>query len=118
MTKEDIARTAYNVNRAYCESLGDFSFGPWDEAPEWQRITCIADVEFHLANPTALPSASHESWRDQKLLDGWSRGPVKNPERKEHPCMVPFHELPLAQQAKDYLFTAVVRSLKGFLEVQ
>ena len=117
VTREDIARTAYNVNRAYCQALGDNSFGPWEDAPEWQKNTCLLGVDFHLATPGATAAASHESWFAQKVADGWVWGPKKDPEKKEHPCMVPFDELPQEQQAKDYLFKAVVDSLRGFLEI-
>ena len=115
MTREDIAKVSYEVNRAYCESLGDHSFGPWEEAPEWQKIANRAGVAFHLCHPAALPSASHESWLEMKEKDGWVWGPRKDPEKKEHPCMVPFHRLPQDQQSKDFIFKAVVESLKGFL---
>lgn len=115
MTREDIAKTTYNVNRAYCESLGDFSFGPWEDAPEWQKEANRAGVNFHLCHPEAAASESHESWFAQKVADGWVWGPQKDPGKKEHPCMVPFHRLPQAQQAKDFLFKAVVESLRGLL---
>jgi hypothetical protein len=36
---------------------------------------------------------------------------VKNPDAKEHPCFVPYDELPAEQRTKDYLFQAVVRAL-------
>jgi len=35
----------------------------------------------------------------------------KNGNEKEHPCIVPFSELPKEQQAKDYLARAVVHAL-------
>lgn len=59
------------------------------------------------------PEASHISWMNQKVEEGWVYGPVKDPEAKQHPCMVPFDQLPREQQAKDYIFRAVVHSLKG-----
>ena len=55
------------------------------------------------------PSASHESWLAEKEATGWKYGPVKNPETKEHPCFVPYEQLPLEQKTKDYLFGAVAR---------
>jgi hypothetical protein len=106
-----IARACHEVNRAYCASLGDHSQPAWEDAPEWQRTSAIKGVEFTLANPEAGPSASHESWLAEKAADGWKYGPVKNPETKEHPCFVPYDELPVEQKAKDYLFQAVVRSM-------
>ena len=115
MTVDEIAKVTYQVNRAYCEALGDHSFGPWEEAPLWQKNANLEGVMFHLANPDAQASASHESWFAQKEADGWTYGPVKDPEKKLHPCMLPFDCLSRRQQAKDYIFKAVVESLKGFI---
>jgi len=50
-------------------------------------------VDLHLS-VNAGPEKSHESWMKVKEIDGWKWGPVKDPEKKEHPCMVPFSELP------------------------
>ncbi len=116
MTEEQIqtvARRAHQINRAYCAALGDHSQPEWDNAPEWQRSSAVNGVRFHLANPDAGPSGSHESWLKQKLEEGWKYGPVKNPDTKEHPCCVPYDELPPEQKAKDYLFVAVVRDAEG-----
>lgn len=111
MNKEQIARVCHEVNRAYCQSLGDNSQLPWESAPDWQKKSAILGVELHLADHDAGPAASHESWLKQKIADGWKYGPAKNPETKEHPCMVPFAGLPREQQAKDFLFRAVVLAL-------
>lgn len=111
MTPEAIARVCHEVNRAYCASLGDTSQASWEDAPEWQRKSAITGVEFTLANPNAKPSNSHESWLAEKERDGWKLGPVKDPIAKEHPCFVPYEQLPAEQKAKDYLFQAVVRAL-------
>jgi len=35
MSPEEIAKVAYQVNKAYCESLGDTSQVNWDDCPEW-----------------------------------------------------------------------------------
>ena len=111
ITPQDIARIAHEVNRAYCESLGDYSQLPWDEAPRWQRDSAVDGVEFHIRNPDAGPAASHTNWMKMKLDDGWTWGDKKNADLKQHPCMVPFTELPPEQQAKDFLFQAVVHSI-------
>jgi len=47
----------------------------------------------------------------QKLADGWTYGPTKNPDLKQHHCIVPFDKLPREQQAKDFLFRGVVHAL-------
>lgn len=118
MTKQEIAEIAHEINRAYCEALGDHSVPQWKDAPDWQKSSMINGVIFHFENPDAAPSDSHENWLKQKQEEGWKYGPVKNPETKEHPCFVPYEELPVQQKAKDYLFRQVVHSLKPFHEVE
>jgi hypothetical protein len=108
---EFIARICHETNRAYCQGIGDDSQLPWETAPEWQRSSAILGVQFHRDNPDAGDSASHDSWMAQKVQDGWVYGPVKDVARKEHPCMVPFTDLPVEQQKKDALFRAIVHAL-------
>lgn len=116
MTIEKIAQVAHEINRAFCNSIGDHSQPSWEEAPDWQKSSAINGVKFNLENPDAPPSASHESWLKQKEEEGWKYGAVKNPETKEHPCFVPYDELPTEQKSKDYLFKQVVASLKNDLD--
>lgn len=111
MTIDEIARMTHEVNRAYCQALGDNSQPAWEDAPDWQRESAIKGVHLHLAGDHG-PDASHAAWMAEKTATGWVYGPVKNPEAKEHPCMVPFAELPREQQAKDYIFRAVVHAAK------
>ncbi len=105
-----IARICHEVNRAFCEFHGDNSQVAWEDAPEWQRKSAIDGVVGMLQNPTRTPEEAFESWKRDKLADGWVYGPVKDAEKKEHPCIVPYHELPAEQRVKDYLFLAVIRS--------
>ncbi len=114
MSTADIAQVAHEINKAYCESIGDNSQPTWDDAPEWQRSSAVNGVKFHLDNPDAPPSASHESWLKQKEEEGWKYGEVKDPEKKEHPCFVPYDQLPVSQRSKDYLFKQVIHSLKKY----
>ena len=112
MDRTEIARVAHEINRAYCASLGDDSQPSWGNAPDWQKASALAGVDMHLANPDATPENSHESWLAQKTAEGWKYGPVKDAEKKEHPCFLPYSELPPEQKAKDYLFRAVVHAMK------
>ena len=108
-----IAMTAHEVNRAYCYALGDKSQVPWAEASDWQRYSAINGVKAHMANPHMTPEQSHNNWMLQKEREGWVFGPEKIADTKEHPCMLPFHQLPIDQQVKDHLFKAVVTTLAG-----
>lgn len=111
MTNEQIAHVCHEVNRAYCQALGDNSQKAWEDAPEWQRSSAINGVEFHRDHPEAGPEASHETWLKEKLENGWKYGEVKDPDQKTHPCITSFHNLPVSQQAKDYIFRAIVHAL-------
>jgi hypothetical protein len=116
MQVEHIAQVAHELNKAYCESIGDNSQTTWEDAPEWQKSSAIYVVKFHLDNPGALPSASHESWLKQKTEEGWKYGEVKNAETKEHPCFVPYEQLPTEQKSKDFIFRQTVHSLKSHID--
>lgn len=119
MLTETIAKVCHEANRAYCQSIGDMSQPSWEEAPDWQKKSAINGVLFHMntltMGSTPMPSASHESWLKEKQADGWKYGKVKDPEKKEHPCFVPFDELPVEQKLKDYIFCSVV---KAFYEAE
>lgn len=108
----EIARVCHEVNRAYCQALGDNSQPTWENAPQWQVDSALIGVNLHLNNPDAGPQASHDSWLAEKVAHGWVYGEEKDPELKTHPCILPFDKLPREQQAKDYIFRAVVLALK------
>lgn len=112
---EACARAAHEANRAYCVAIGDNSQPAWEHAPEWQKSSARNGVEGALNGAT--PEQSHESWLAEKAATGWKYGPTKNPDTKEHPCMVPYADLPASQRAKDHVFIAVVRAMGSALEV-
>jgi len=115
---ERIAKVAHEANRAYCATIGDDSQLSWEESPQWQRESAIKGAQFHvtglLDGNVHGASASHEAWLKEKVADGWKYGPVKDPAKKEHPCMVAYAELPKEQQQKDFLFAAIVRAFYDF----
>ncbi len=108
---EHIAAICHEANRAFCIALGDNSQPLWSEAPQWQIDSAVAGVKKHLAGDVT-PEGSHESWMAYKEAEGWKYGPVKDPEKKEHPCMVPYADLPAPQKQKDVIFTVIVDAFK------
>jgi hypothetical protein len=117
MTVEQIARICHEANRSYCEGIGDESQTHWLTAPQWQKDSAIKGVQFKLDNPTATPEAQHQCWLEQKRIDGWKYGSVKDASKKEHPCFVPYEQLPKEQQLKDHLFAAVVETFRHHVGV-
>lgn len=111
LTVVGIAMVCHEANRAYCEAIGDYSQKKWYDCPKWQQESAINGVNFHLSN-AATPEQSHAAWLKEKEATGWKYGPIKDEEKKEHPCFVPYEELPMEQRRKDYLFAAIVDALK------
>ncbi len=116
MTPEDIAKVCHEVNAEFCVAFGDFSQPLWENAPDWQKDSAINGVNFHLENPDAGASHSHDCWMKEKLDNGWVYGDKKDPDNKTHPCIMDFELLPHAQKAKDFIFKQIVHSLKGELK--
>lgn len=112
MTVENIAGVCHEANRAYCETIGDHTHMAWEAAPGWQIDSAINGVQFHLDNPSAGPSDAHENWLKEKRATGWVCGGEKDAEKKTHPCIVAYDQLPKAQQAKDVIFASIVHALK------
>lgn len=108
------AHAAHEANRAYCTALGDTSQPPWENAPTWQRDSALEGVRGVLIEGNG-PKESHASWLAAKRRDGWVYGPTKNPDTKEHPCMVEYDELPEHQKIKDTIFVNTVRVMAAAL---
>lgn len=112
MDNARIAQIAHEVNRAWCEYIGDTSQPSWADAPDWQRQNAVNGVTFHKNSLEAGDSASHDNWMAEKVAAGWVYGDVKNPDASPptHPCIVPFDQLPRDQQFKDRLFRTIVHA--------
>lgn len=115
---ELIAKMCHEVNRVWCQAMGDDSQLPWDQAPDWQRNSAIEGVTFHVNSPATTPRDSHMNWLRTKQNEGWSWGPVKDPAKKQHHCFCSYENLPWDQQVKDHLFFAVVKSLQPLLPTE
>lgn len=42
----------------------------------------------------------HEVWAQSRIAEGWTWGEARDDEKKTHPCLVPYEELP--DEEKDY----------------
>ena len=109
-----IARVTHEANRVLQLLGGEPAPSPaWDDAPQWQRDSAIDGVRKALTGAT--PEQMHENWCAYKRTDGWRFGPIKDPEAKTHPCLVPYADLPQEQRRKDHLFSAIVGAMTADL---
>jgi len=102
---EACARVGYEVYRA---GFGDPTKPEWDSAPDDERETAREMVVAVLSGST--PEQEHAKWCTRKDGAGWSFGDDYDEERKLHPNMVPYDDLPEEHRALDQLFVAAVAS--------
>jgi hypothetical protein len=118
-------------------SSDDPSLLPWDELPETLRDSNrdqAADIESKLAAVSCevateaggrvlvrefsadeieqLAGLEHERWEAERLADGWTLGPVKDPVAKRSPYLVPWRDL--SEDVRD-LDRDTVRRIPQFL---
>jgi hypothetical protein len=60
-----------------------------------------------------LAENAHDIWAVQRMAEGWRLGAKRDDARKEHPCLVPYAELP--ESEKDYDRKAAMETLKAIL---
>ena len=107
-----IAAVCYEANRAWQrELLGSCAYPEWSSASTDQRREFVEAVRFHLRNPNASAAATHEEWMRGRYAEGWTWGPTDDPDRKSHPRLKSFRELPPEQRLAVYLLLGVIRGL-------
>lgn len=58
-------------------------------------------IRFQLENPKCTPEENHNNWMKMKIKQGWVFGKVKDFEKKTHPDICPYGELPEVERKKD-----------------
>jgi len=48
----------------------------------------------------ALAKNTHEVWSENRIKDGWTYGAERDDEKRLHPCLIPYEELP--EEEKEY----------------
>ncbi len=108
---EACARVAHSI---YREAIDDSTMLPWDEAPEDERDVARETVRGTLRGTT--PEQWHVKWRAEKEAEGWTNGPDKDEERKMHPNLVHYDQLPEEQRAIDRLFVVAVEATRQAID--
>ncbi len=114
ITIDEVAKVAHEVNKAYCESMGDTTQPVWSKIHKWQKESLYDGIRYIVANPKITPEQAHENWMKHKVDNGWKYGKVKDPKKKEHPSIKPYNKLDDKEKAKDYIFQAIVKTMYGF----
>ena len=62
-----------------------------------------------------LAKNTHDIWAQQRIAEGWQYGAERNDERKEHPCLIPYEDLP--ESEKEYDRNTAMETLKVILKL-
>lgn len=108
---EPVARVIHEAIRAWSAAHGQSVMPEWAAAPQWMKDSTFASIKFVLDHPDADAGAQHVQWMEQRRAQGWTYGPQRDETLKTHPMLVPFSELPIMEQKKDDLVTAIVHAL-------
>lgn len=74
----------------------------YNEKINGDQLESLRDgVKFALENPDTTPEENHDNWMRMKIEQGWIYGGRKDFEKKTHPDLVPFEELPDIEKRKD-----------------
>ena len=60
-----------------------------------------------------LAENNHDHWARKRIEEGWRYGVTRNDNRKEHPDLVPYDQLP--ESEKEYDRETVVEALKAIV---
>jgi ryanodine receptor 2 len=48
-----------------------------------------------------LAENAHDHWAKRRIAEGWTFGATRNDEARQHPCLVPYDELPDSEKQYD-----------------
>jgi len=57
----------------------------------------------------------HEVWSETRINQGWVYGEQRDDERKTHPCLIPYEELP--EEEKEYDRNTSIGTLKLIMKL-
>ena len=69
--------------------------------PQPADLTDISLPQELLNLAESLARNVHEVWAANRIAEGWTYGPVRDADKMETPCLVPYADLPEIEKAYD-----------------
>lgn len=87
---------------------------PWEDRDDKFKKNMINIIEKYISlDKLPTPEEAHDSWMKAYFDMGWKYGEKRDVDKKEHPDLVPFDELPKDERDKDAIFLAFVWIVKA-----
>lgn len=103
-----VAHEANNAIREHCPDQSRQEFNPDAIIPK------IAWKALHDGIATS-PHNFHTAWKENKLKEGWTYGPVQDNENKKHPNLKDYDKLAPLERYKDYVYRAIWMVTRDFI---
>jgi hypothetical protein len=117
MDFETITKLIYEAARKEAEwSKRPIIPEPWEDRDNAFKKQMVDVVRKYIeSDKLPSPEEAHNSWMKAYLNMGWKYGEVRDAEKKTHPDLVPFYELPKDERDKDAIFLSLVWLVKSLL---
>ena len=69
--------------------------------PSPADTTNIQLAEELIALAEAISKNVHDVWAQNRIKEGWTYGPVRDDEKRQTPCLIPYEELSEEEKAYD-----------------
>ncbi|MDX2289325.1 MAG: RyR domain-containing protein [Hyphomicrobiaceae bacterium] len=66
-----------------------------------------------IALTETLAENTHDTWARRRLADGWTHGPARDDDKKQHPSLIPYADL--SESEKDYDRQTALETLKAII---
>ena len=112
MIQKTIVDCCHNAWKEYMDSIGHayVQIEPTDEMKESILSGALFYIKGFREGRKPTPQEMHDEWRRYKARDGWTYGGLKDVKKKEHPCMLPYQDLPKEERQKDEVFAMAVEN--------
>lgn len=85
----------------------------WSDLTELQKEHATQAVREIYSAPKKTPEELHNLWMKPLIENGWTKGDY-NFEKKQHPSIIPFNELPESEILKDELWAALTECFRKY----
>lgn len=104
---EIAAKTAHSVLQCVNRKFNCKELPAWEQTLTWYRASMVKHIEYIIYH-NYKPSRIHDKWIKRKIGFGLKYGKELDWNKKTHPLLVPFTELPVEERMKLDLIKAAV----------